>query len=239
MKRPASILIFLVASSFLVSCQKEIDPSTLSGSGAAAPGNGPGTGGSGTETGSNGAYFPISSGTWWKYKDTASNGLSTETVVNRTKTINNIVYTAMLGENGVQKDTGWAAAPQPNYYLSEKGVSPNTGAAYDLTFHYLNDTASVGYTWRYAAGQGNGFTSYIQTTIIERNITMVVSGKSFSNVIHTRLDLSYNILGSVMDFMTYDYFVAKGVGIIKVRSEGQNLLAGFKACSDLVDYSIK
>jgi hypothetical protein len=236
MKRPAPIVIFLVASLFLLSCQKEIDPSTLSGAGS---GSGSGTGGNGSGTGSNGAYFPLGSGSWWKYKDTASNGLSTETVINRIKTINNIVYTAMVGDNGVQKDTGWVAAPQPNYYLSEKGVSPNTGAVYDLTFHYLNDTASVGYNWRYTAGQGNGFTSYIQTTIIERNITMTVAGKSFTNVIHTRLELSYDILGSVMDFMTYDYFVAKGVGIIKIRSEGQNLLAGFKACSDLVDYSIK
>jgi hypothetical protein len=42
-----------------------------------------------------------------------------------------------------------------------------------------------------------------------------------------------------MDFMSYDYFTAKGIGIIKVRSTGEGMLAGFTACSDLIDYSIK
>jgi hypothetical protein len=145
----------------------------------------------------------------------------------------------MVNENSVQRDTAWIASPKPNYYLYAKGISPNTGASYDVTFHYLNDTASVGYNWQYLAGQGNGFTAYIQTIIVERNISMTVAGKSFTNVTHTRLIWSYDILGTVMEVMSYDYFIAKDVGIIKVRSEGLNLLSGFKACSDLIDYSIK
>jgi hypothetical protein len=136
-------------------------------------------------------------------------------------------------------DTGWMASPQPNYYLYAKGVSPNTGASYDILFHYLNDTASVGNSWQYTAGQGNGFTAYIQTTIIEHNLTMTVAGKSYNNVIHTRLVWTYDIFGTSLDAMMYDYFTAKGVGIIKVRSEGLTLISGFKACSDLIDYSIK
>jgi hypothetical protein len=227
--QPRPALLFLSACLFLMSCQKEVDD-ILSPSG----GNGTGTG-----TNSGASYNPTTTGTWWKHKDSTSGMTSTSTIVNRTKTVNTIVYTAMVGTNGTITDTGWIASPRPNYYLYQKGVSPNTGAAYDMMFHYLNDTAAVGYTWQYTAGQGNGFTAYIQTTIVERNISMTVSGKSFTNVMHTRLTLSYDILGSVMDFMTYDYFVAKGVGIIKVRSEGLGLLGGFKACSDLIDYSIK
>jgi len=221
------LLIFI--SLCLLSCQKEVDPNTLS------PGGGNGGGNNNTQ----GSFHPTSVGSWWKYKDTASGSISTSTIVNRTKTINSILYTAMVSENAVQKDTAWIASPQPNYYMYAKGISPNTGASYDVTFHYLNDTASVGYNWQYLAGQGNGFTAYIQTIIVERNISMSVAGKSFTNVTHTRLIWSYDILGTIMEFMSYDYFIAKSVGIIKVRSEGQNLLSGFKACSDLIDYSIK
>jgi hypothetical protein len=226
--RGIAVILFF-SSFYLLSCQKEVDPNTLS------PGGGNGGGGNNTQS----SFHPTSVGSWWKYKDTATGSISTSTILNRTKTINGILYTAMLGENSVQRDTAWIASPQPNYYMYEKGTSPNTGGTYDVTFHYLNDTASVGYNWQYMAGQGNGFTAYIQTIIIERNISMTVAGKSFNNVIHSRMIWSYDILGTVMEFLSYDYFIAKGVGIIKVRSEGQNLLAGFKACTDLVDYSIK
>lgn len=68
---------------------------------------------------------------------------------------------------------------------------------------------------------------------------MTVQGKTYNNVIHTRLVLTYDVYGSTLDAMAYDYFTAKGIGIIKVRSEGLTLLSGFSACSDLIDYSIK
>jgi hypothetical protein len=228
-KKPGIPILLIFISLCLLSCQKEVDPDTLS------PGGGNGGGNNNTQ----GSFHPTSVGSWWKYKDTASGSISTSTIVNRTKTINSILYTAMVSENADQKDTAWIASPQPNYYMYAKGISPNTGASYDVTFHYLNDTASVGYNWQYLAGQGNGFTAYIQTIIVERNISMSVAGKSFTNVTHTRLIWSYDILGTIMEFMSYEYFIAKSVGIIKVRSEGQNLLSGFKACSDLIDYSIK
>ena len=216
--------LFVLVSFILISCQKETD----------SPGP---TGGNGQGNGNTTSYNPTTVGTWWKYKDSTSGGLSTSTIANRTKTINGILYSAMVSD--IAPDTGWASSAQPNYYVYAKGISPNTGASYDILFHYLNDTASVGYSWRYIAGQGNGFTAYIRTTISERNMSMTVAGKSYTNVIHTRVLWTYDVFGSLMDAMVYDYFIAKGVGIIKVRSEGLTLLAGFKGCSDLIDYRIK
>lgn len=227
MKKINFVLLFLTASVFLISCQKEV--STELGSQ---------TGGTGTGTGDKTSYYPTTTGSWWKFKDTASGSTSTSTMVNRTKSVNGITYKALINDVNT-RDTAWVASPQPNYYLYIKGVSPNTGASYDMLFHYLNDTASVGKNWQYTAGQGNGFTAQIQTTIVERNITMTVAGKSYSNVIHTQLILTYDIFGTSLDAMMYDYFTAKGVGVIKVRSEGLSLISGFKACSDLIDYSIK
>jgi hypothetical protein len=228
MKKINLALLVFPAFLFLTSCQKEVSTEL-----------GTQTGGTGTGSGNKASYNPTTAGSWWKYKDTASGTISTGTMLKRTNTINGIVYTAMISENAMLKDTAWVASPQPNYYMYEKGVSPNTGASYDMLFHYLNDTAAVGSNWQYTAGQGNGFTALIQTTIVERNISMTVAGKSYSNVIHTKLVLTYDVYGSALDAMAYDYFIAKGIGIIKVRSEGLTLLSGFKACSDLIDYSIK
>lgn len=234
----ASVSLSLLLS--LISCQKEPDfidaPQTGGNTGGSNGGNGGGnSGGSST-----GTYNPLTSGTTWKFKDTATNAITTLTVTNAKKTISNVVYTGVVGSTAAQSDTAWMAKDGANYYERAKGVSPNTGASYDFLFHYLNDTASVGYNWTYNAGQGNGFTAWIKTTIIERNISMTVGGKTYQNVIHTRLDLSYDILGSIMDFGSYDFFVAKGVGIIKVRASlssfGVPLL---QTCSDLFDYTIK
>ena len=227
MKKRLPTLLLILSSLFIISCQKEVSPDTITQ-----------TGGNGGRAGGTGSYYPTTTGSWWMYKDTTTGMTTTSTVVNRNKTINSIVYKAMMN-NVSSTDTGWIASPQPNYYMYQKGVSPNTGASYDVLFHYLNDTASVGYKWQYMAGQGNGFTAHIQTTIKERNITMTVAGKSYNNVIHTELIWTYDIFGTAMDAMQYDYYIAKDVGIIKVRSEGLTLLSGFRACTDLIDYSIK
>jgi hypothetical protein len=227
-------LVFaLMILSALVSCQKEIDVTVPQQSGGPAGGGGTGGGGS---TGSN-SYNPITVGTWWKWKDSASGTFITDTVTNITKTISGILFNAVKASNST--DTGWMASPSPNYYSASKGVSPNTGASYDLLIHFLNDTASVGYNWQYNAGQGNGFTAYLKTTIMERNISMTVQGVTYNNVIHTHQDLSYDILGTIMSFGSYEYYVAKGIGIIKIRSDlGIAGSPTTKGCTDLVAYHI-
>ena len=227
-------LLTLLFSLFIVSCQKEYDPFD--------PSQQPATGDStsnGSDTSSAGTYFPLTTGTWWKYKDSLTSVETTTTLASPTRMINGILYKAFVTVSDIQNDTEWVAAPRPNYYLSAQGVSPS-GSVYDLTFNYLNDTASVGYSWRYNAGSGNDFTAYVTTTIVAKNLTITVAGKTYTNVIQTRLDLAYDIFGTVSDYGNYNYFTAKGVGIVKIRSELS--LAGvpvYKTSSDLLDYSIK
>ncbi len=70
-------------------------------------------------------------------------------------------------------------------------------------------------------------------------MTMTVAGKSYSNIIQSRLILSYNILGMEMEAATYDYYTAKGVGVIRVRTTIDNNGLSFNGCTDLIDYNIK
>lgn len=233
MRKLFSVALLLATSLFLFSCQKEIEPLDPLQS------NNGNSGSSGGSAASANSYFPLTAGSWWKYKDSLTGTTSVGTVTSRTKSINNILYTALVSVMGTQSDTSWAASPQPNYYMTAKGVSPS-GGSYDILFHYLNDTASVGYHWEYNAGNGNGFTALIKTTIIAKNLTMTVAGKTYNNVIQTRLDLTYDVLGSPMDFGYYTYFIAKGVGVIKVRSDLSMMgIPILQTSSDLIEYSIK
>ncbi len=234
----------LILCVFVFSCQKELQPidPLQPGTGDSTNNPQPGTGdttGNGSDTNSVSSYYPLTTGSWWKYKDSTSGVITMSTLASTTKMINGILYKAAIYTSTIQNDTGWVAAPSPNYYLSQKGVSPS-GLTYDLTFHYLNDTASVGYNWKYIAGSGNGFTAYITTTIIAKKLTVTVAGKTYTNVIQTHLDFSYDIFGSIMKFGDYDYFIAKGVGIVKIKSDiSMSGAPVLKTSSDLIDYSIK
>jgi hypothetical protein len=53
--------------------------------------------------------------------------------------------------------------------------------------------------------------------VLEKGITMTVEGKPYTDVIHTRLDLSYNVGGTPTPFGYYDYYLSKNVGIIKIN----------------------
>ena len=213
---------------FLFSCQQEVDPDLITD--PTNPTN---------PVNSAESYHPLSANSFWKFRDSATNTISTLKAINVTKSINGRTYTAILNMYGAQIDTVWAASPKPNYYYNMKGFSPNTGAPFDLLFHYLNDTAAVGTSWDYNAGHGNGFTALMTTTIMAKNMTMTIAGKTYTNVIHTRLDLSYDLMGMVTDFGFYDYYISKGVGIVRIRGELDAFGFVNVSCSDLVDHDIQ
>lgn len=215
----------LLLSLAFFSCQKEVSVDTITG-------NNGNNGSSGIST-----YQPLSAGSFWTYKDSASGSTHTLTIINKQKTINNRLYTAVLST--ASADTAYMAVDGADYFTLAQGNSPNTGASFDFIFHYLNDTAAVGSSWEETAGQGNGFTAYIKTTIKEKDITHTVAGKTFDNVIHTRLDLKYDIYGSIEDFGGYDYYIAKDVGVIEIISEFGTFGLSFRAKDELVDYAIK
>lgn len=143
----------------LVGCQKEVDnplsPTTNNPSNTAS-------------------YQPLSANSYWKYKDSLSGSISQATMLNKTRLINNRKYTAALNTMSQQSDTSWMAVEGPNYYSFADVVSPNSGAPATLLFHFLNDTASVGYSWQYNAGHGNNTPAIIKTTIMERGISHTV-----------------------------------------------------------------
>jgi hypothetical protein len=229
MKHQLFLLLCILA---FISCQKqfEISDSTQGGTGSG--------GGTGTTPGTtSGAYQAYTKGSYWKYKDSATGGFTTMTATDKTKTINGRNYTAFLQANATQSDTAYYANENHDYY-NYFDVKSNTSGA-TMLLHYLNDTATVGRSWQYAAGQGNGFAAYIRTTTLEKNISLTVNGKTYNNVIHTNLDLMYDVLGTLDKWASYEYYVAKDVGLIRLRTTISTLGLSVVSTLDLVEYQIK
>ena len=229
---------FLIAS-LATGCGKEMSIDTNGG--GTGTGTGPGTGGGSTDPGT---YQPFSKNSYWKYKQTGTfPGETTITSTGQTRTVNGIPCGVFNSTSTITPGTseGFFGVKDHNYFTVLKGASPNTGAIIDVTFLYLNDTASVGYTWDHVAGTGNGFKALTPGKVLEKGITITVEGKSYTDVTHTQIDLQYElpVLG-VVTFATYDYYVAKNIGIIKVDSQGDVMWGGgLSSEMNLIEYSIK
>ncbi|MGB8191569.1 MAG: hypothetical protein WCF67_06605 [Chitinophagaceae bacterium] len=234
MKRSLYLLAVLFV---LASCQKEVGFDTPPGSGGSGGGGGTGTGGGGTLPDT---YQPVTKDSYWKYKDSAFTGLITlMTATGQQKTINSKIYQVIKSETtGQPVAEGYFYTAKPIYGLRQ---DVNNGIATTIEFTYLNDTASVGYKWTENMAPVNGNPARFHGTIMERNISKTVAGKNFTNVIHTQLLLEYELpFFGWTEFAVYNYYVAKGIGIIRIETEftafGQT---GFRTVSDLIDYSIK
>lgn len=237
-----ALFVSLFVLTGLVSCTKEksIDSTENTNSGT-DNGNGSGTG-TGTVGSGSDSYFPSTKNSYWKYKTTGYYTLeNTTTATGTTKDVNGITYGIYNSVNtGSPSAEVLYGTKDHNYYMLAQGSSPNSGASFDLNFLYTNDEKVVGGTWEHNAGQGNGFTALTPGKIVEKGISLTVNNKSYSDVIHSQILLQYVILGDTMTFTTYDFYIAKGVGIVRTISNGDPIWGGgISTTTDLMEYSIK
>lgn len=187
------------------------------------------------------SYQPLTQGSFWKYKQTGLfAGEYTLTATGTKKTVDGIEYVLMESSGSGQSSSAYYGVKDNNYYLRVVGTSPG-GLPFDLTQLYLNDKEAAGYTWPFAAGHGNDFAAFAPGKIIERDLTMTVQGKSYTNVIHTQVKLSYEIPEfGTMGGMIYDYYMAKGVGVIRSEATVDSEFAPpGSAVAELVQFNIK
>ena len=219
-------------SCVLFSCQKEVTFDSPSSGG----------GGGGTSGGVSNTYQPMSKNSYWKYHETGTfSGDFTLTSTGTQRTINGITYTVFSAAPATTLSEELFAIDHHNMYAYFEGIAPGSTATLNINMLYSNDTASVGYTWDNLAGQANGITAYTPGTILEKGVSLTVGGKSYNNVIHSQIQLEYDFpLVGRMPAIAYDYYVAKGVGVIRIESTGDAILApGVHTIADLTEYSIK
>lgn len=234
MRKLLQLLAIIAFITGIVSCQKEFEiqglpatntsPTTPDSS--STPGNNNGSN-------STGNYQPLTKDSYWKYKDSASGTIYTQTATAVTRTIEGRNFTAFKSTNG-GADTVYFSTDSHNYYMYAAVSSANSSGAFLM--HYLNDTVPVGKGWEYVAGEGNGLQATVTATVIEKGISLVVNNVNYTNVIHTNLVFSYEMLGPISN---YDIYVAKDIGIIKLQTKGVGLTAGVEITSYLTEYKIK
>jgi len=216
MSKKITYLFVLMVSVALYSCQKI--PGHVIQPGAGSSSSSGSTGGAGSTT--SGTYSPVTTGTYWTYKVVLGTSVdtTTNTMSGSTTTINNKIYSVVNAKsvtNGAS--LGYFSNVNHVYTLA----SPVPGSVLILEFQYLIDNVAVGANWTTLlspSGTINGVPARLLGQITEIGINKTVMGVTFNNVIHTTLQLQYNYGSGYQTNTTYDYYVAKGIGIIEIDS---------------------
>lgn len=180
------------------------------------------TGGTGI-TSSN-SYQPTTNGSKWVYASTTQ-GEITVTMNGNHSTIGGRTYAdydavSQIAINGTSPGYFYY---NNHLYINRHDSFLNLGVDDEP---YLNDNVQVGGTWNAPAiSLTPGMTSSYIGTLKEKGITKTVNGVSFSDVYHTHLDLKLTSGGFSTIAGTYEYYIAKGVGIIEIDASVGNTLA--------------
>ena len=192
-------------------------------------------------TSSSDSYQPVSTGSTWTYNNQVlgiADYTSTIKMTGATTTINgNKYYAYNMTSAQLGAATGYYAQGG-NMYRS-RGTSLQAGVTVDML--YLDNNKAVGTTWTDKindSGTVNGVPGRFVGKILEKNISKTIGGHTFNNVIHVTLDLQYDYAqgGGFETVMTYDYYVAKGVGLIEMDA---SLLGNVFSRENIVTYDIK
>lgn len=173
----------------------------------------------GTGTSASTSYQPLTQGSTLTYKTTAYGGATdniTITINGNHKTFdgNNFAeYTVTSSTYGSMSN---------GYYYNGNNLYLNRDAsiAPDMSVPYLKDNAAVNDTWIQAIDLGpSPITARLLGTLKEKDITRTVNGKPFTNVYHTTVEYQLSGGSVYATNNSYDYYIAKGVGIIEVTSQ--------------------
>lgn len=164
------------------------------------------------------SYLPVTSGSSWSYNDVV-NGTTSQVTLSMsgaTTVFNNkTYYNGNSNSTSKGASTGYFYAANHAYALR---AAAGSVAGLTLELQMGNDAQAAGYTWTTTPsdnGSINGVPAQTVNTIKERNVTKVVNGKTFTNVIHTQVDLQYDLGTGFQSVAIYDFYLAKGVGMIE------------------------
>jgi hypothetical protein len=196
-----------------------------------------------------GSYFPETPGSTWRYRDSVY-GEPTDTVPIYGVHIDTLSFTI----NGKTTDYNSAVCynapmvsklhgPGMAYFFANKHVYALLQSNAPLGFTNLQifiDTASVGHHWTSMPTENtllNGNPAQAVSTIIEKNITRVVGGVQFTNVVHTSVDFETNTNGAwFSNIAHYDFYLAQGVGLIEKDAYFYGYL---NETQTIIDYNVK
>jgi hypothetical protein len=181
------------------------------------------------------SYQPNTKGSFWTYiSDFPSTYTIKQVMTGTTKSINGNTY-YQYNETSSVAGTAEGNFSHVNNIYKLRGNTVVAGIT--VEFLYLDDAIAIGKTWTVPVtdnGMLNGIPAQIIGKVVEKGITKTVLNKTYTNVIHTNLELQYDMSG-FSTVAVYDLYIAKGVGIIETDTD----LLGLQVTSKLSEYSIK
>lgn len=213
------LIIMVIATFCYTSCKKETTPNN----GAPPSAN---------------SFMPVTSGSVWTYgiytkysSDTVTVKMNTANVVLNGKSY----YTANVtpkhgGAYGIyfyEKDHVFAIRSFNNY----------ANAVLELQLY--NDTATINNSWISSStddGKIDNSPVRAVTTITQKGITKIFSGKTYTNVVQVQVDIQYDLGGGYQDTDSYIYYLCKGVGILGYTS---TFLGESTEDESIISYSVK
>jgi hypothetical protein len=184
-----------------------------------------------------GEYLPLTDGSTWKYNYVSDGGTTDTLIVKMTGGT-----TLIDGKTYYNAASTYRQGTSPGYFYAGNHLYATRTADQgfgSIELQLLNDTASVGYQWLTiptADGTLGGTPVRTINTIKEKNITRTLNGKTFTNVIHTQVQLQYNNGSGFGTAVTYDFYLAKGIGLIENDANTVDIL---HETETIFDYSIK
>lgn len=169
----------------------------------------------------NDTYLPLNKGNYWQYQiktDDESAEISKLTVLGIQKKINAKIYQTIQSKTDNNKDTVYYAQDKHNYFVyTNKGTAADDKISMEILF--LKDNASIGDTWLETAGTANGFKLRCYGKVINDDETINCSGTTYKHVMHTYIEIRKPLLFTYIVVNRQDFYTAKGIGIIKNRSD--------------------
>lgn len=243
-----NLLLSAFAILFFVACSdvEPIDPALLSknnssnngGNNGGGSGGNTGGGGTGGGSSSSGDYWPTAINNQWTYEQNGS-ALSPNIIVGTDVFGGKTYYkfTQSSGSSGTTSGTitTWLNKESGVYRLKIDDISINAGGLAGVQTGYemimLKDNIPVGATWSGTYTQTTTYTGIppIVTNvnysgeILAKNVTEVVNGETFPNVIKLKFVLESSMSGST-SIQELEYWYAKDVGPIKTTGSGNNTI---------------
>ncbi len=169
-------------------------------------------------------YAPAVSGSYIKYRAVSGTIIDTitNTLTGSTTTINAKLFNvASIYSIAHGLSTAYYANISHTYTLR------TASAGTTLEILYLIDNVPAGSTWTAPLtdlGTIGGAQVQLIGKLTEKNISRTVSNLIFNNVIRTTIQLQYNTGLAFTTYATYEYYIAKGVGIIEVDASSINFM---------------
>lgn len=181
-----------------------------------------------------GNYQPTTKGSYWKYAS-SGDGQDPDTTIT-TMLGTSVGFDGKLYKAASNEITSEDEIGSVNFYKTGNSYSIRELSEQDTTeLLYLKSDADIGATWN--ADLLNPSTEAKAVgKMMEKGITKVIFGKTFTNVMHTQLDLQVKeSSGAFVTAATVDFYIAKDIGVIE---EDVSIL-GITAKAQLYEYSIK